>query len=123
MVPARLARVRLGERRESEPASQEPAVVQLLHIVPVYSVTVFHTHHVLASINRHASPNTTPSVSFLAHSFSLLRSAHVPRTLAPTHPSRLLQSLDRYPVKPPEVRFTCEMFHPNVYADGTLFGL
>ena len=25
-----------------------------------------------------------------------------------------------YPSKPPKVRFTCEMFHPNVYADGTL---
>ena len=27
---------------------------------------------------------------------------------------------EQYPVKPPKVRFTCEMFHPNVYADGTL---
>lgn len=25
-----------------------------------------------------------------------------------------------YPDGPPKVRFTCEMFHPNVYADGTL---
>merc|ERR1711998_426269 len=25
-----------------------------------------------------------------------------------------------YPVKPPKVRFTCEMFHPNVYSDGVL---
>lgn len=25
-----------------------------------------------------------------------------------------------YPVKPPKVRFTCEMFHPNVYNDGVL---
>lgn len=27
---------------------------------------------------------------------------------------------DRYPEKPPKVRFTGEMYHPNVYADGTL---
>ena len=27
---------------------------------------------------------------------------------------------DRYPEKPPRVRFTSEMFHPNVYTDGTL---
>jgi ubiquitin-conjugating enzyme E2 A len=25
-----------------------------------------------------------------------------------------------YPDKPPKVRFTSEMFHPNVYADGAL---
>merc|ERR1712100_824741 len=25
-----------------------------------------------------------------------------------------------YPAKPPKVRFTCEMFHPNVYSDGVL---
>ncbi|CAL9002040.1 unnamed protein product [Prunus brigantina] len=27
---------------------------------------------------------------------------------------------ERYPEKPPRVRFTSEMFHPNVYHDGTL---
>lgn len=27
---------------------------------------------------------------------------------------------EQYPSKPPKVRFTCEMFHPNVYSDGTL---
>lgn len=27
---------------------------------------------------------------------------------------------DQYPEKPPRVRFTSEMFHPNVYSDGTL---
>ena len=27
---------------------------------------------------------------------------------------------EQYPTKPPRVRFLCEMFHPNVYADGTL---
>mgnify|MGYP002476844724 FL=1 len=27
---------------------------------------------------------------------------------------------ESYPEKPPRVRFTTEMFHPNVYADGTL---
>ncbi|KAA8492100.1 Ubiquitin-conjugating enzyme E2 2 [Porphyridium purpureum] len=27
---------------------------------------------------------------------------------------------EQYPEKPPRVRFTCEMFHPNVYSDGTL---
>ncbi|RZC66226.1 hypothetical protein C5167_009916 [Papaver somniferum] len=27
---------------------------------------------------------------------------------------------DCYPEKPPRVRFTCEIFHPNVYQDGTL---
>merc|ERR1712216_201953 len=27
---------------------------------------------------------------------------------------------DEYPAKPPKVRFTCEMFHPNVYSDGVL---
>ena len=27
---------------------------------------------------------------------------------------------DTYPMKPPLVRFTTEVFHPNVYADGTL---
>mmetsp|Transcript_28241 Transcript_28241/g.72002 ORF Transcript_28241/g.72002 Transcript_28241/m.72002 type:complete len:157 (-) Transcript_28241:513-983(-) len=27
---------------------------------------------------------------------------------------------ERYPEKPPRVRFTSEMFHPNVYSDGTL---
>jgi ubiquitin-conjugating enzyme E2 A len=27
---------------------------------------------------------------------------------------------EQYPDKPPRVRFTCEMFHPNIYPDGTL---
>lgn len=27
---------------------------------------------------------------------------------------------ERYPEKPPRVRFTCELFHPNVYADGNI---
>eukprot|EP00275_Glaucocystis_incrassata_P002127 EC124832.1.p1 GENE.EC124832.1~~EC124832.1.p1 ORF type:complete len:105 (+),score=1.76 EC124832.1:259-573(+) len=27
---------------------------------------------------------------------------------------------EQYPDKPPKVRFTSEMFHPNVYSDGTL---
>eukprot|EP00295_Goniomonas_pacifica_P009078 CAMPEP_0175841846 /NCGR_PEP_ID=MMETSP0107_2-20121207/20156_1 /TAXON_ID=195067 ORGANISM="Goniomonas pacifica, Strain CCMP1869" /NCGR_SAMPLE_ID=MMETSP0107_2 /ASSEMBLY_ACC=CAM_ASM_000203 /LENGTH=159 /DNA_ID=CAMNT_0017155859 /DNA_START=18 /DNA_END=497 /DNA_ORIENTATION=+ len=27
---------------------------------------------------------------------------------------------DQYPDKPPKVRFTTKMFHPNVYQDGTL---
>eukprot|EP00742_Colponemidia_sp_Colp-10_P000940 GILJ01001019.1.p1 GENE.GILJ01001019.1~~GILJ01001019.1.p1 ORF type:complete len:174 (+),score=17.73 GILJ01001019.1:60-524(+) len=27
---------------------------------------------------------------------------------------------EQYPSKPPKVRFTTEMFHPNVYTDGTL---
>ncbi len=27
---------------------------------------------------------------------------------------------EQYPEKPPRVRFTAEMFHPNVYTDGTL---
>lgn len=27
---------------------------------------------------------------------------------------------DNYPEKPPKVRFTTEMFHPNVYADGSI---
>mmetsp|Transcript_11405 Transcript_11405/g.30720 ORF Transcript_11405/g.30720 Transcript_11405/m.30720 type:complete len:128 (+) Transcript_11405:128-511(+) len=27
---------------------------------------------------------------------------------------------ENYPAKPPHVRFTSEMFHPNVYTDGTL---
>ncbi|KAK9811384.1 hypothetical protein WJX72_002972 [[Myrmecia] bisecta] len=27
---------------------------------------------------------------------------------------------ENYPDKPPKVRFTSEMFHPNVYSDGTL---
>lgn len=27
---------------------------------------------------------------------------------------------ERYPEKPPKVRFTGDMFHPNVYSDGTL---
>ncbi|PRW57838.1 ubiquitin-conjugating enzyme E2 1-like [Chlorella sorokiniana] len=27
---------------------------------------------------------------------------------------------EQYPDKPPRVRFTSEMFHPNVYSDGTL---
>jgi ubiquitin-conjugating enzyme E2 A len=27
---------------------------------------------------------------------------------------------DRYPEKPPKVRFTTKMFHPNVYADGNI---
>ena len=31
-----------------------------------------------------------------------------------------LQFPDQYPDKPPRVRFTCDMFHPNVYADGSL---
>jgi len=31
-----------------------------------------------------------------------------------------LQFPEQYPSKPPKVRFTCEMFHPNVYSDGTL---
>lgn len=31
-----------------------------------------------------------------------------------------LQFSEKYPSEPPRVRFTCEMFHPNVYADGAL---
>lgn len=31
-----------------------------------------------------------------------------------------LQFPDAYPSKPPRVRFTCELFHPNVYSDGSL---
>ena len=27
---------------------------------------------------------------------------------------------EQYPEKPPRVRFTSEVFHPNVYSDGTL---
>ncbi|KAJ1619877.1 ubiquitin-conjugating enzyme/RWD-like protein [Pavlovales sp. CCMP2436] len=27
---------------------------------------------------------------------------------------------EQYPDKPPRVRFCCEMFHPNIYPDGTL---
>jgi ubiquitin-conjugating enzyme E2 A len=27
---------------------------------------------------------------------------------------------DQYPEKPPKVRFTSEMFHPNIYSDGSL---
>lgn len=27
---------------------------------------------------------------------------------------------DKYPDKPPKVKFTCEMFHPNVFTDGNL---
>lgn len=27
---------------------------------------------------------------------------------------------DEYPMKPPKARFTCDMWHPNVYPDGTL---
>ena len=27
---------------------------------------------------------------------------------------------DQYPDKPPRVRFTSEMFHPNIFPDGTL---
>ena len=27
---------------------------------------------------------------------------------------------ESYPTRPPRVRFTCEVFHPNVYADGQL---
>ena len=27
---------------------------------------------------------------------------------------------DQYPDKPPRVRFTSEMFHPNIYADGSI---
>lgn len=27
---------------------------------------------------------------------------------------------ERYPSEPPRVQFTCAMFHPNVYQDGTL---
>jgi hypothetical protein len=31
-----------------------------------------------------------------------------------------LTFLENYPEKPPRVRFTSEIFHPNVYGDGTL---
>jgi len=27
---------------------------------------------------------------------------------------------DQYPEKPPRIRFTCDMFHPNVYPDGSI---
>lgn len=31
-----------------------------------------------------------------------------------------LQFSERYPEKPPRVRFQCEMFHPNIYSDGNI---
>uniref|UniRef100_A0A7S3PLZ1 UBC core domain-containing protein n=1 Tax=Aplanochytrium stocchinoi TaxID=215587 RepID=A0A7S3PLZ1_9STRA len=31
-----------------------------------------------------------------------------------------LQFPEIYPSEPPRVQFTCEMYHPNVYSDGTL---
>ena len=31
-----------------------------------------------------------------------------------------LQFPDSYPTKPPKVRFTCEMWHPNVFSDGNI---
>jgi len=31
-----------------------------------------------------------------------------------------LKFSDEYPNKPPKVRFTSEMFHPNIYGDGSL---
>merc|ERR1712046_531002 len=34
--------------------------------------------------------------------------------------SMRLTFTDEYPDKPPRVRFTSEMFHPNIYPDGTL---
>lgn len=34
--------------------------------------------------------------------------------------SMRLTFCDRYPEKPPKVRFTTKMFHPNVYADGNI---
>merc|ERR1712087_31804 len=34
--------------------------------------------------------------------------------------SMRLTFTEQYPDKPPRVRFTCEMFHPNIYPDGTL---
>ena len=32
----------------------------------------------------------------------------------------ILFILEEYPNKPPVVRFTSKMFHPNVYADGSI---
>jgi len=31
-----------------------------------------------------------------------------------------MEFTDQYPIKPPTVRFTSKMFHPNVYADGSI---
>eukprot|EP00775_Hariotina_reticulata_P010947 gene10947-11101_t len=31
-----------------------------------------------------------------------------------------VQFSERYPEKPPRVRFTCDMFHPNIYSDGNI---
>ncbi|CAF0965238.1 unnamed protein product [Adineta ricciae] len=31
-----------------------------------------------------------------------------------------MEFTDTYPLTPPSVRFTCKMFHPNVYADGSI---
>ncbi|CAF1122683.1 unnamed protein product [Rotaria sordida] len=31
-----------------------------------------------------------------------------------------MEFTDTYPLTPPNVRFTCKMFHPNVYADGSI---
>ncbi|UJR31738.1 hypothetical protein I4U23_019218 [Adineta vaga] len=31
-----------------------------------------------------------------------------------------MEFTDNYPLTPPIVRFTCKMFHPNVYADGSI---
>ena len=32
----------------------------------------------------------------------------------------ILKFTEEYPNKPPEVKFTSEMFHPNVFADGSI---
>lgn len=34
--------------------------------------------------------------------------------------ANLYKLLQDYPLNPPKMKFTCEMFHPNVYKDGTV---
>ena len=49
---------------------------------------------------------------------------HLPKTCRPARTGGVFSLRmtfgEQYPEKPPRVRFTSEVFHPNVYSDGTL---
>ncbi|XP_035540319.1 ubiquitin-conjugating enzyme E2 2-like isoform X3 [Juglans regia] len=55
------------------------------------------------------------STAFIEYSMFIMISSSPPGTFKLT-----LQFMEDYPNKPPTVRFVSRMFHPNIYADGSI---